>query len=135
MNVDQTTQSEKEFYKDSRVSVTQVRLTMDDKTFAMRNISSAESYRIKRDKTRVILVIILGILILFFGDRLPLAGKETIIGIFIIAIGILIMVLMKDKFVVKITSNSGETAEIISKNESYTSAIVYAVNEAIACGV
>ena len=41
-------QSEKIFYQDKNVTVTQSRFVVDGKTYAMRNISSVTNFKIKK---------------------------------------------------------------------------------------
>jgi len=116
--------SEKNFYQDAEVLVTQARFVARDKTYAMRNISSVSIRHIKKSKAFQIMLIIIGALCLF--------GKDSwSYGIVILALGILLLVLIKDEYSVHINSNSGEADGFTSKDKKLIEKIVDAVNEAI----
>lgn len=125
MDSNQTTQPEKTFYQDQNVTVTQSRFVVSGKTYAMRNISSVSNYRIKKSISSGILLIIVGLIAIFVG------GNGVILGIILLGIGIAIIATTKDDFSVQISSNSGESKALISKDQNYVQTIVDAVNEAI----
>ncbi len=117
-------QSEKTFYQDGNVTVTQSRLVAYGKTFAMRNISSVSSHHIKKSLIAPILLIIAGITLLTM--------KATLVfGIILLAWGVLIIVFNKDEYAVRVNSNSGEANAFKSKDKVYVMKVVTAVNDAI----
>ena len=125
MDQNQTTQPEKTFYQDQNVTVTQARFVVSGKTYAMRNISSVSNYRIKKSMGTEVLLIIIGIISILIG------GYGLIIGLILLAIGIGSIMMTKDDFSVQISSNSGESKALVSKDQNYVQKIVDAVNEAM----
>ncbi|WP_343533256.1 DUF6232 family protein [Pedobacter sp.] len=117
-------QNETQFYKDSKVTVTQSRYVTDSKTYAMRNISSVHVFEIVKNRSLPIAMIIIGGLMLL-GDGIRVAG-----GV-ILLIGILILVLIKNEYAVRISTNSGEANSIVSRDKIYIQKIVDALNDAI----
>ena len=125
MESNETNQTEKTFYKDQNVYVTQSRFVVGGKTYAMRNISSVTNYRTEKSKAGAIFLILIGLLALTFG------GSGMTFGVIMIAIGVLIIVRTKDDYSVQISSNSGESKALVSKNRDYIQKIVDSVNEVI----
>eukprot|EP01133_Synstelium_polycarpum_P011074 gene11074-12905_t len=99
-------QNEITFYQDPSVTVTQSRYVTNSRT------------------TIPILMVIVGTLLLIAEDsRVP--------GFIILAIGILLLVLIKNEFAVRISTNSGEVNSVVSKDRLHIQKIVNALNEAI----
>ncbi|MBB6236944.1 hypothetical protein HDC90_001561 [Pedobacter sp. AK013] len=117
-------QNEITFYQDVNVTVTQSRYITNSKTYAMRNISSVHIFEIIKNRTLPIVMVVIGVLMLF-------SESSRVLGFILIAIGILILVLTKNEFTVRISTNSGEVNSIISKDRSYIQNIVNALNDAI----
>jgi hypothetical protein len=117
-------QNEVTFYQDVNVTVTQSRYVTNSKTYAMRNISSVHIFEIVKSKTLPIVMVILGGLML-------LSDASRILGFILLAIGILILALIKNEFTVRISTNAGEVNSIVSKDRSYVQNIVNALNDAI----
>ncbi len=117
-------QNEVTFYQDVNVTVTQSRYVTNSKTYAMRNISSVHIFEIIKSKTLPIVMIIFGVLMLF-------SDSSRVLGLILLAIGILILALIKNEFSVRISTNSGEVNSIVSKDRSYILTIVNALNDAI----
>jgi hypothetical protein len=118
------TQNEVTFYNDAGVLVTQARYVTRSKTYAMRNISSVHTYEIVKSKTLPIILIVIGCLMM-------LAEGPRIMGGILLLIGIAILVLLKNEYAVRISTNSGEANSIVSKDRVYVQKIVNALNEAI----
>jgi hypothetical protein len=68
METNESNQSEKTFYKDTNVVVTQSRFVVSGKTYAMRNISSVTNYKIEKSIGGSIFLILIGIYAMLFGD-------------------------------------------------------------------
>lgn len=116
--------SEKCFYQDTNVTVTQSRFVAYSKTYAMRNISSVSTHTIKKSRLFQILFIVIGVFCLM--------GESTrLVGVVAVALGILFLFLTKDEYSVRINSNSGEADGFVSKDRELVEKIVDAVNEAI----
>lgn len=125
MNHTDNQQTEKIFYQDNNVLVTQSRFIANNKTYAMRNISSVSNYRITKNSTGIYLLIFIGIIVLIAG------GNGILWGLLLIGVGITLIMTMKDDFSVQINSNSGESKALISKDQMYIQKIVDAINDAI----
>lgn len=118
------TQNETTFYQDPTVTVTQSRFVTQSKTYAMRNISSVHIFEIVKSKVIPIILIILGLPMLI--------SKETLFyGFLVILFGILWLILNKNQYAVRISTNAGEANSIVSKDKAYIQKIVNALNEAI----
>ncbi|CEJ67771.1 hypothetical protein BN1195_00047 [Chryseobacterium oranimense G311] len=117
-------QNETKFYQDGFVTVTQSRFVTQSKTYAMRNISSVHVFEIIKSKTKAVLMIIFGLLFLFFKDIFW-------VGFIIIALGIWWLISIKNEYAVRISTNAGEANSIVSKNKDYIQKIVNALNDAI----
>ena len=117
-------QNEITFYQDVNVTVTQSRYVTNSKTYAMRNISSVHTFEIIKNRTLPIVMVIIGLLMLF-------SESSRVLGFILTAVGILILVLTKNEFTVRISTNSGEVNSIVSKDRSYIQNIVNALNDAI----
>lgn len=117
-------QNEVVFYQDNTVKVTQSRFITFSKTYAMRNISSVHVFEIVKSRKLPVLLLFIGIFMLF-SDSVRVAG-----GI-LMAIAVLILYLTKNEYAVRISTNSGESNSLVSKDRAYIETIVNALNEAI----
>lgn len=120
----ETPQQEKVFYQDANVTVTQSRFIAGSKTYAMRNISSVSLFKIEKSRALPIILILIGGLMLF-GD------SSRIFGVILAAIGVLWVVLIKDEYSVRISTNAGEVNSLVSKEQPYIQKIVDALNDAM----
>lgn len=116
--------NEVNFYQDGFVTVTQARFVTQSKTYAMRNISSVHLFEIVKSKKLAVLLVIIGVL-LMIGEETKIAGAG-----FLIAGGVIYRSI-KNEFAVRISTNSGESNSIVSKDRKYVQGIVDALNEAI----
>ena len=117
------TQQEKVFLKDNNVTVTQARYIANGKTYTMRNISSVSLFTLKSSYTLETILIVVGVILLIAGTY--------IVGGILGAIGVTLMVIKKDEYAVRISTNSGETNSLTSKDKDYIQKIVDALNDAI----
>ncbi len=116
---------EKVFYQDDNVLVTQSRFTVGSETYAMRNISSVTNFEIKKSKIFPFLVMFIGFMLIFVGEEFYVGGIMALVGF------IWLLIVMRNDFAVKISTNAGEPNTLISKNKKYIQEVVDAVNEAI----
>jgi hypothetical protein len=116
--------TEKTFYRDDSVVVTQARFVANGKTYAMRNISSVSLMKKARSRLFEFICFFIGALLLFSTNTL-------LFGVILILLGLALLFLLKDEYSVRIQSNSGEADGFISKNKDYVGKVVAAVNEAI----
>lgn len=115
--------SEKIFYQDKNVTITQARFISNSKTYTMRNISSVSIRKIEKSIAGEIILIILGLVLL--------ATKIWLLGIISIAIAVILLATRKHSYSVRINSNSGEADGFISKDQELIEKIVNALNDAI----
>jgi hypothetical protein len=115
---------EKIFYKDDIVMVTQARYIVDNKTYAMRNISSISNHKIEKSRTGAIILLIAGFVLLFI-------KSIWFVGILFIVFAVISLFLIKDEYSVRIGTNAGEANSLESKDKAYIQKIVEALNEAV----
>jgi hypothetical protein len=142
------------FYRDGSVLVTNARAVLGASTFAMANITSVTAAVIPADRTLGIVIsvfggclsgfcglIFLASLMLSFNSSSKfttsvisgnvLIGLFVLFGILILGVGIFLAIRAKPTYVVRIGSASGETNVLPSKDYSYISRVVNAMNQAI----
>jgi len=102
--------------------VTQSRLIVGGKTYAMRNISSVSNIEIESSKTFPGILMFIGLLMLF---------GPKVFGFVLIGVGAAIWYMLKNTFAVRISSNSGEANALESKSSGYIQDIVDAINQAM----
>ncbi|MDO3641277.1 DUF6232 family protein [Mucilaginibacter sp. L3T2-6] len=73
----------------------------------------------------------LPIIIVVHGFLLLFSDCAGVAGLIFTALGIIILFAIKNEFAVRISTNSGESNSIISKDKTYIQKIVNALNEAI----
>ena len=123
-------EKETTFYSDERgVRITNTRAIVGATTYAMANITSVSTAVKPANRTPGIVVAILGLLVLVITGLLGSSGG-VIFGVIFLGLGILVAVIAKATYVVRIGSASGEADAISSKDEKYIQAIVQAMNEA-----
>lgn len=87
----------------------------------MRNISSVSKSKLK--KSKALLFLIIGVLIAVLGN--------VLFGGLVIVLGIVLHTMIKDKYAVKIQTNSGTAEVLISTNEDYIEKVISAINESV----
>ena len=115
---------EKVFYEDNYVKVTSARFISGKKTYAMRNISSVQLGKISPKRGFPIFLIVVGIIMLFFIDTQYYAIAPIVLGL-------LILILQKALYTVRVSSTSGEVDAFSSKDRNLIVKIVKAVNDSI----
>ncbi len=119
------------FYSDNQgVRVTNTRLIVDQTTYAMANIASVSTTTTKPSYTGPLLLIAAGAIIFFttIGGRSP---ESAIVGVIVVALGVLWWRSKKPIYHLRITSASGESNALWSKNRNYVDKVVQAINEAM----
>jgi Family of unknown function (DUF6232) len=119
----QKTETEKTFLSTNGVTVTNTRVIVPGRTYAMAGITSVRSTVIPAKRGWAIATAIFGLLFLI--------GRAYGPGIFFLAVGIIWAISLKDKYAVSLSSASGEVHAVVSKDADYVSQIVQAVNDAI----
>jgi hypothetical protein len=123
--------AEKTFYSDQTgVRITQSRAIFGAKTYTMNNVASVSAHRVPAKRGPAIGTLLIGLVLLVIGISSTIVVL-IIFGILGMAVGALLIYLMKDTFVVRISSASGEADALASKDRSHIEQIVQALNEAI----
>jgi hypothetical protein len=117
-------EQEKVFYQDPSITVTQARYIANGKMYAMRNISSVSLFTVKASYALQILLLIIGVIVLVI-------PKTWFIGLLLVGLAIWWILVTKDDYAVRISTNAGEANSHISKNKIYIQNIVNALNDAI----
>lgn len=115
---------EKIFFQEKKVTVTQSRYIIEDKTFVVRNISSVSLDKVIKSRIGALILIIAGITIFFLWEPFW-------IGIVLTVVGCIWLIFIRDEFAVKIGTNGGEVNSLISKDKAFIEKVVKALNDAI----
>lgn len=118
------TSSEKVFYGDDSVTVTQSRFIAEAKTYAMRNISSVSLRRNRKSRFWQFALVVVGVV-------LVLADASQMGGWVMVGLGAVWLYFTRDEYAVRISSNSGEADGFVSADRKRVEKIVEALNEAI----
>jgi hypothetical protein len=116
------TEIEKTFLSQPEATVTNTRIIVPGKTYAMAGITNVRSTVVGANRSWAILTAVIGLL---------LFAQQAGLGIFLFACGIIWAFALKDSMAVAINSASGEIQAVVSKDAKYIFSIVEAVNEAI----
>jgi hypothetical protein len=118
------TESEKTFLSVGGATVTNSRIILDNKTYAMAGLTSVRSTVIPAKRGWAILTALVGLILLVGGDT-------RAFGVFTLAVGLVWAFSLKDQYAVTINSASGELHALTSKSQMYIDDIVAAINQAI----
>ena len=116
------TETEKTFLATPGATVTNTRIIVPGKTYAMAGVISVRSVEVAAKRGGAILIAGIGLLLLFV---------NVAFGLLVFAVGVIWAFALKDSYAVAINSASGEIQAVVSKDGKYISSIVQAVNEAI----
>ncbi|MBX2999643.1 MAG: hypothetical protein KF893_14085 [Caldilineaceae bacterium] len=118
------------YYTSDKVRVTNSRAILGAKTYAMANITSVSMGEIPANRTPGIVLAGLGVVGLFVGAGM---NEGTCIGIavLLLILGIVLALLVKTQYSVRLGSSSGESDALSSPDQSHIREIVNAMNEAI----
>jgi hypothetical protein len=123
---------ETEYYHDATVLVTNTRAVIENKTYAMSNITSVSMATIPANRTAGIICIVIGVIGLVAGlSSSSSQGTCAGIGILFAIIGVVLLMVAKTQYVVRVGSASGESNALQSTDQTLIQKIVNAMNEAI----
>lgn len=124
--------AETTYFQEGNVLITNIRAVLGTTTYPVANITSVSVGTIPPNRMIGVIIAIVGGLMAacsFGGGRNMLGG--IIVGLIILAIGILIAVLQKTRYVVKIGSAGAEKDGLVSTDQAYIQRVVEAMNQAI----
>lgn len=135
------------YYSDGAIQITNARAVLGGKTYAMANITSVMMGKIPANRTAGMVAILIGLLIASCAVcpafiALDSSGSEAagswiasvglgLLGVLVLGSGIVLAVIAKPRYVVKLGSASGEMNALASHDQEYIQEIVSALNEAI----
>jgi hypothetical protein len=122
--------AEETYFSQGDVQVTNSRVVLGGKTYAMRNITSVTIGEIPPNRVPGIVLAVLGLCPLMggFSDN---GGALLVIGLIVIGLGIALAALVKTRYVVRLGSASGESDALTAPDVAYIRKIVDAINKAI----
>ena len=130
---------EQTFYNQNGVQITSKRAVVTGKTYAMRNITSVTAAVIPANRFAAIVLALLGLCTALCGfgglDDGDMGAGILVTGVVLLGLGILIAVMKRTKYVVQLSSSSGEIKAYISTDRQVVEDMVAAFNEAIIHGV
>jgi uncharacterized membrane protein YvbJ len=118
----QKTETEKAFLSTPGATITNTRIIVPGKTYAMAGVTSVHCAEVPAKRGGAILTALIGLLLLF---------ANVALGLVILSIGIIWAFTLKDRYAAAVNSASGEIQAVVSTDQAYISSIVQAVNEAI----
>ena len=121
---------ERKFFEDRGVIVTNARFITGEQTFAMSGITSVKSSRRDPSRTGPILWGALGISVMVGGQQLS-EEPALIAGLVILVGSILYLLSLRSDYTVQLTTASGEVTALASRDGSYITKVVSALNDAI----
>lgn len=130
---------EETIYSDNNVSVTTARIIIGGTTYALRNIASVKMAMTPSEfKGCAGVSIVFGIIMLVIGIGMLTQGETFwlwLLGLVVSSGGWVWLKNCKAQYHVAISSASGETHALTSKDQDYITKVVSAINEAIVkCG-
>jgi hypothetical protein len=112
------------FFENSNVIVTQTRFIVAHKVIEIKNISYVKIEPLKSYVALKLVLLVAGFLLMFFKDL-------RILGIIVFAISFFSAYFTNDRFSVRVSTNTGETDSLVSKDKDYVEKVAKAVNQAM----
>lgn len=110
------------FFQSKNVLITNTRMNLGGTTYATANVTSVSTLESKPGRKFEIISALIGLLVLaetFFG------------GIFFIALAVLVFMMKKSKFIVRLSTSANEKDALWSLDKNFIYSVVEAINEAI----
>ena len=116
---------EKIFLSQGDVSVSNSRFIVSGQTYAMSNVTSVKSGKVEPERGGSIILIVIGLACLFG------SGWVFVVGLVLIALGVISWYGANTKFSVILNTSAGENQALTSTDKSYIENVIAALNEAI----
>lgn len=118
--------NEQSFMNEGGVMVTSARAVINGTMYSMANISSVSVGIIPASRGSGVILAIVGAIIAAAAD-----GGGAFFGVVLLLAGILMAVMAKATYMVRLGSASGEATALSSKDEGFVSKVVSSLNQAI----
>jgi len=118
---------EVEFFNDGKVSVSSARFRVGSSTYAMQGVTSVKRAIKEANKAPALLIVLVGILMACGADL----TSTKLIGIALIAFGVILFRKLKPEYSVYLNSSSGESQALKSKDVIYIDEVIEALNKSI----
>jgi hypothetical protein len=111
------------FLSEQGIVVSSSRFVVGATTYPLAGITSVSSFVIPAKRMAGILLLVLGLIVLLAGGY--------VFGAITAAIGILILVVVKPTYVVRMATAGGQVDALVSKDAHYIQRVVGALNQAV----
>lgn len=111
---------------ESSLFVSSSRISLGGKMYSTANVTTVGTYLIKPRRKAEILLVLFGVVLALFHTI-----ATIVIGLILIALGVIKWIYNKPKYSIRLGSASGEAEAIQVPDKEYTNKIVQAINEAI----
>ena len=126
------TAAETTFYEKGLVKITNARVVLENRAYALANISSVTLGEKPANRKVGIIVAVIGLIIAACSGAAGDQGTFGIVfGVLMLGAGIVVAAIAKPMYTVRIGSAGGEVDGLLSKDRGSIQEIVSAVNEAI----
>jgi len=118
------------FVETPDVTVTSALVTFQGKIYALAHVTSVKMEIVPKNYLPCILIVLIGLIVGIMGafDR---DAPATICGFIACAVGVIAAFFVRDRFVVRMYSASGESSALVSNNEGYIRKIRDGISSAI----
>ena len=119
--------SEKEFYRNGNVSISNSRFIVGTTTYAMNGVTSVKRGQNEPSKTAPIIVGLIGVVMVFAASTFLFKG----IGVLVALACIAWFKSLKTEYLVFLNSSSGESQALASTDKEYIDQVIHNLNESI----
>jgi hypothetical protein len=118
--------NEQIFFSSGEVSVSLTRFIVFGQTYAMSGVTSVRTNQVNPSRTLPFLLLLAGIGLMFAGS-----ANAFGFGLVLLLVGGAIWAIQKPQYFVLLSSASGETRALKSKDREYVGSVVQALNDCI----
>lgn len=119
------------YYSDNQgVKITSTRFIVESSTYPLQGITSITTAAIKPSRVLPIILGLAGVLLFIFIGLQHREKQMLALGGFMFVISIIWLILLKDRYSVRISTSAAQTDAVVSKNQSYINDVARALNDA-----
>lgn len=119
--------SEKEFYRNGNVSISNSRFIVGTTTYAMNGVTSVKRGQNEPSKAAPIIVGLIGVVMVFAASTFLFKGIGALVALACIAW----FKSLKTEYLVFLNSSSGESQALASTDKEYIDQVIHNLNESI----